>query len=380
MALVELYRTTGRAPLPRARAARSWSGGATASSGRAGSGRLLAGPRAGRRRRPGRPRRPPALPRLRRRRRGRRDRRRELLDGRSPRWTDMVGYPHLPDRRPRRRVTATRRSGTRSSCRRIARTPRRARPSPASCSPGDSCWPPARAASRTSSSAPLYNGVLSGSRLDGAHFFYSNPLQRRTPRRRGRSRARHHTPRRVVPVRLLPAQPDAVPGDLSRPGRDDRCQRAPAPPVRDRHVEARSAGGHGRTWRSATGYPWDGGGRDHVSELRDRPGRCRSASRAGATTRPWRARARPVESKPGPAGRVTRPGGPVIGSPLGSTCRLGSPGRTRGSMRSWARSRSSAGRWSTPWRRRTSRGVDDRVKFDRACRSAAHFGRHSAGG
>ena len=93
---------------------------------------VLAGSRAGPRRADrGRPRRAPAVPRLRRRRRRRGARRRAAARRRRPALARHGRDADVPDRRRSAAATATRRSATRSSCRRTGPTPRRAPRSPA---------------------------------------------------------------------------------------------------------------------------------------------------------------------------------------------------------------------------------------------------------
>ena len=129
------------------------------------------------------------------------------------------------------------------------------------------------------------NGVLSGLAADGCHFFYSNPLLRHSDGVEVRRRCRHHTACRVVRGELLPTQPDALPGDLSRPGRDRRCPRPAAPPVRDRHGggQPRRRGRPG----GQDGLPVGRARRGRSSpQARNDPGRCPSASQAGAHAPP----------------------------------------------------------------------------------------------
>ena len=124
-----------------------------------------------------------------------------------------------------------------------------------------------------------------GLSLDGTHFFYVNPLQRRS--RRSGDDPRRRRPRAVVPVRLLPAQPDAAARVVGAVPGDGRRRRHPAPPVRHgRASRRRSAAGRVRL-AIETDYPWAGPGRRSASWRRrtDR-GRCRCACRRvrGAAT------------------------------------------------------------------------------------------------
>ncbi len=92
------------------------------------------------------------------------------------------------------RGTATRRSATRTSCRRTAPTPRRARPSAASSGRGGCCWPPAGPRYADEMERLLYNGIA-GSTAAGRHARSSTPTRcncapgttarTRTPRRSG---------------------------------------------------------------------------------------------------------------------------------------------------------------------------------------------------
>ena len=183
MALVELTRVTGdRRYLTPGRPPARPAGPGAARRG-ALRRRLLAGPRAG----PGgrdrrRPRRPPALPRLRRRRRGRRAR----GPGPARRRPAPLAGPgrdqDVPDRRDGQPATATSPSATPSSSRPTGPTPRRARPSPASCSAWRLLLATGEAGYADAVERAVYNGVLSGVSLDGTRFFYVNPLQRRTRR------------------------------------------------------------------------------------------------------------------------------------------------------------------------------------------------------
>ena len=104
----------------------------------------------------------------------------------------------LSDRRSPR-ATRTRRSGTRFDFRLTAPTARRAPPSPTSCGTGVCALSRAKPALPSYIERALYNGFLASWSLDGENFFYVNPLQSR----RGVQR------RTLVPLCLLPAQPDA---------------------------------------------------------------------------------------------------------------------------------------------------------------------------
>ena len=93
-----------------------------------------------------------------------------------------------------------------------------------------------------------FNGVLSGLSLDGTHFFYMNPLQRRS--RRSATTHGDGAAAAVVPVCLLPAQPDALHRVLGAVPRDGGRRTAssststPRPRSRRRSPAARSG------WRS----------------------------------------------------------------------------------------------------------------------------------
>ena len=182
-ALVELYRHTGEARVPDA-GREAWSSGA-------GRG-LLAGYALRRRStcrttcpvreatEADRPRRAPALPR-RRRRPTSTSRTATVAAGR--RWRScgerMVDGEDVRHRRASARATATRRSATRTSCRRTARTARRARRSPASSGTGACCSPRATGATPRRWSACCTTAIAVSTSLDGCHFFYSNPLHLR---------------------------------------------------------------------------------------------------------------------------------------------------------------------------------------------------------
>ena len=90
--------------------------------------------------------------------------------------------------------------------------------------------------------------------LDGTRFFYVNPLQRRTtgwPAEQGTASAR------LVPLRLLPAEPDADARIVAAASGDDRRLRHPAAPVRAGEIAADVARRPGPP-RVETDYPWTG--------------------------------------------------------------------------------------------------------------------------
>ena len=127
-----------------------------------------------------------------------------------------------------------------------------------------------------------FNGVLSGLGADGSHFFYSNPLMRRSAGLESPGGCCHDAARRVVPGLLLSAQPDALPGHVPRPGRDRRRSWHPDLPVRDGHAG-------GPRWRRGRGARGDD--RLPVDRARSRswspgasptPGRSPSGSQNGA--------------------------------------------------------------------------------------------------
>ena len=207
----------------------------------------------------------------------------------------------------------------------------------------------------TSSSGRCTNGVLPGIGLDGTSFFYVNPLQRRTERVASGPGDRRAPG--LVPVRLLPAEPDADAELVAAAPGDDRRERDPAPPVR----AGRGLGDRGRR----RGAPGD---RDRVPV-----GRAGRGRRARAPDGPWTLSLRrpawaagATVAWPGTAGdgeaadeglvsrtatwRAGDRGGPrpadaAAAHGRGSADRRG-PGRA---------SRSSAGRSCTAWRPRTCR-------------------------
>ena len=77
-----------------------------------------------------------------------------------------------------------------------------------------------------------FNAVLPGLAFDGTHFFYSNPLMRRSSGAEILSGAATDSPGGVVPCGLLPAKPDALPRDLPGPAGHRQRDGHPDPSVR----------------------------------------------------------------------------------------------------------------------------------------------------
>ena len=201
----------------------------------------------------------------------------------------------------------------------------------------------------------MYNGVLSGLSLVGHRVLLRQPAAAADPPRAS-SRPGTASGAAVAGLRLLPAQPDAAAELVAAVPGDRRRHRRAAPPVRrGRHAARGSAGRRCRS-RSAPTYPWDGRVTVHIVQTPDEPwtlslrvpGWCGSATLAGRPARP------PV---PVAAGMVERlaPGARATRWCSTSTCRCGSPSRTRASTPSAAAWPSSAARWSTASSRPTCR-------------------------
>ena len=210
----------------------------------------------------------------------------------------------------------------------------------------------------------IYNGVLSGLSLTRHRVLLHQPAA--APHPPGRRAGRPRRARALVPVRLLPAQPDAAAQLVAAVPGHRRRRRRPDPPVR----VGRHRGGHRRAARSGcrsrTGLPVGRPGRPSTSSRRRTEpwtlslrvprlvpvgDRSRCPARAPAAVGAGHGRARPAV-----AGRRRR-------SSSTSTCRSGSPSPTRGSTRCAAASRSSAARWSTASSRPTCR----RGRSSRTC-------------
>ena len=96
----------------------------------------------------------------------------------------------------------------------------------------------------------IFNGVLPSVSTEGTAFFYVNPLQRRTHRR---GRAGRWRAGAVVPVRLLPAEPDAalrLVAHISRRTDDGGVHVHQYASARSRRGDLRLS--------LATDYPWTG--------------------------------------------------------------------------------------------------------------------------
>ena len=208
----------------------------------------------------------------------------ELLDAVHRRWRDMVAHAVLPHGRARQPARATRRSATRTSCRPTARTRRRARRSPASCSPGACSSRRATPTAPTSSSGRSTTACCPGVSLDGTRFFYVNPLQRRTHRRSRPTRATASA-RRWYACACCPPNLDADllelwPQYLATT--DDA--RRPGPPVRDGRDPRRDPCG-GRAARGRDRLPVGRSGRGD-DRRGPRRARGRSSLRIPAWARP----------------------------------------------------------------------------------------------
>ena len=324
---------------PRPRAARRWPVRA----------RLLAGPPAGPRGADGgRPRGAPAVPRLRRRRRRGRDSATTRCSTRSTAAGGTWSRRRRTSPAGSAAATRTRRSATRSSCRRTGPTPRRAPRSRRRCSPGGCCSRPATRPTPTSSSAPSTTGSCRALSLDGTAFFYVNPLQRRTHRTwtapGDGERAPWYACACCPPnlMRLIGSWPQLLATETAGGGVHVH-----------QYASAEVAGGRPAARRLTTDYPWDGARQGRrSSRRRTARGTWRSGFPRGAprrrcvTARTARAALRPAagtgprSSPPGSGGRVTR-------SSSGWTSCRASRARIRASTRSAAASRSSAGRSST---------------------------------
>ena len=127
----------------------------------------------------------------------------QLLDAVMRRWRDMIAT-RMYLTGGLAAATATRRSATRTSCHPTAPTPRRARRSPASCSPGACSWRRATPIAPTSWNGRSTTACCPALSFDGTRFFYVNTLQRRTDRVDGDDTRRRS--RAVVRLCLLPTR------------------------------------------------------------------------------------------------------------------------------------------------------------------------------
>ena len=136
--------------------------------------------------------------------------------------------------------------------------PRPAPRSPASCWPGGCSWPRASRATPTPSSGPLQRRPVRD--LPDRHpLLLRQPAAAPDPPRRGAGGARRARP--LVPVRVLPAQPDAAAQLLGAVPGDQRRKRDPAPPVRHLRAPGRGRRGDrpaGRPDRLPLAGPGDG--------------------------------------------------------------------------------------------------------------------------
>ena len=277
----------------------------------------------------------------------------ELLAAVQRRWDDMVRDPDLPDRRAWAAGTATRRSATRSSCRPTAPTPRPARRSRASCSPGGCCSPPASRGYADAIERAMYNGVLSGLSPDRNPSSSTSIRCSAGPTAPRAGQRRRQRARRGIPCACCPPNLMRLLSSWQQYLATSRRRRRADPPVRSDTRRSTAGRRRARSTRAA-------GGRDRLSVARaghrpHRPdaGRAVDAVAARAAVVPIGdhhrrpASPRRPSATPGTTRTVRQWAAGRHGRPGPRPRRSGSPSPTRASMLCAAASPSSAGRSST---------------------------------